>query len=69
MNSTEMISRLPLFKIKDINGNGWKTVSEKDFLLRLEDTFEMITPALTEMFRGREISTRDCIYKIQYVRY
>ena len=69
MNSTEMIFKSPQFEIKDINGNDWKNVSEKDFLIKLADTFEMITPALTEMFRGREISTHDCIYKIRYVRY
>jgi len=69
MNSTEMIIKFPKFLIKDIDENDWKNVSEKDFLIKLTDTFGMITPALTEMFRGREILTCDCIYKIEYVRY
>lgn len=69
MNSTGMIFKLPLFEIKNLNENGWKKVSEKDFLLRLADAFELITPVLTEMFQGKEISTPDCTYKIEYDRY
>ena len=69
MNSKDMIFNFPQFEIKDINGNSWKTVSEKEFLLRLLDKYEMIIPKLTEMFRGREISTRDYIYRIRYARY
>ena len=69
MNSTEAIFKLPQFEIKDLNENDWKKVSERDFLIKLANTFELITPVLAEMFQGKEISTRDCIYKIQYVRY
>lgn len=69
MNSTGMIFKFPQFEIKEFNENGWKKVSEQEFLIRLADTFELITPALTEMFQGRVISTVDCIYKIQYDRY
>ncbi len=69
MNSTGMIFKLPQFEIKNFNENGWKKVSEQDFLIRLADRFELITPVLTEMFQGRKISTPDCTYKIQYDRY
>ena len=68
MNSTEMSIKLPEFEIKNFNENDWKRVSEKDFLIKLADTFELITPVLTEMFQGKEISTRDCIYRIRFVR-
>lgn len=65
MRSTVMIFRLPNFEIKNFGGNDWNEVSEKEFLLKLADTFERITTILSEMFLGKEISTRDCIYRIQ----
>ena len=48
MNSTEMIFKLPKFEIKNFSDNDWNRVSEKDFLLKLVDTFELITPVLSE---------------------
>ncbi len=69
MSYIEMIFKLPQFEIKDFIENDWKKVSEKEFLVKLVDTFELITPVLNEMFQGKEISTRDCIYRIQNIRY
>ena len=68
MNSKDTLLKIPQFEIKNFNENDWKKVSEKDFLIKLADSFELITPVLTEMFQGKEISTRDCTYKIRYVR-
>jgi len=59
-----VIFRLPQFEIRNFGETDWNKVPEKEFLLKLAATFERIAPILSEMFQGKEISTRDCIYRI-----
>ena len=65
MDSREMIFKLPKFEIKNFSDNDWNKVSEKDFLLKLVDTFEVITPVLSDLIQGKEINTKFCIYRIK----
>jgi len=65
MDSTEMIFNLPVFEIKNLNENDWNRVTEKDFLLKLVDTFELITPVLSDLIQGKEIITNYRIYRIK----
>ena len=65
MDSTEMIFNLPQFEIKNFSENDWNRVSEKDFLLKLVDTFELITPVLSDLIQGKEIITNYRIYRIK----
>ena len=67
MNSNELIFKLPQFEIKDSSEKDWKKVSEKDFLIKLMENFDPITPILKEMFRGKDLITRRRIYRIQNV--
>jgi hypothetical protein len=57
MDYTEMIFKLPKFEIKNF--------SENDFLFKLMDTFELITPVLSDLLQGKEIITNFCIYRIK----
>ena len=65
MGSREMGFNFPQFEIKNYSENDWNRVSEKDFLLKLMDNFEMITPVLSDMLQGKEIITNFCIYRIK----
>ena len=65
MDYTEMIFKLPKFEIKNFSENDWNRISEKDFLLKLVDTFEVITPVLSDLIQGKEINTKFCIYRIK----
>jgi hypothetical protein len=67
MNPNEMIFKLPQFEIKELSEKVWKKVSEKDFLIKLVEDIDPITPSLREMFRGKDLVTRKCIYRIQKV--
>ncbi len=67
MHSNEMIFKQPQFEIKDSSEKDWKKVSEKDFLMKLVENFDPITPILREMFRGKDFIARKCIYRIQNV--
>jgi hypothetical protein len=65
MDPTEMIFKLPKFEIKNFSENDWNRISEKDFLLKLVDSFELITPVLSDLFQGKEIITNFNIYRIR----
>jgi len=65
MDPTEMIFKLPKFEIKNFSENDWNRISEKDFLLKLVDSFELITPVLSDLFQGKEIITNYYIYRIR----
>ena len=65
METKEMIFKLPKFEIKNFSENDWNRISEKDFLLKLVDTFELITPVLSELFQGKEIITNFRIFRIK----
>ena len=65
MDSPEIIFKFPKFEIKNFNENDWNRISEKDFLLKLVDTFELITPVLSDLLQGKEIVTDLCIYRIK----
>ena len=67
MNPNKMIFKLPQFEIKELSEKDWKKVSEKDFLIKLVEDFDPITPILRDMFRGKDLITRKCIYRIQNV--
>lgn len=60
-----MLFQMPQFERKNLGGNDWEKMSEKEFLLKLADSFIQITPMLSEMLKGNEISAEDCIYRIQ----
>ena len=59
------IFNLPKFEIKNFSGNDWNRVSETDFLIKLVDSFEPITPVLSDLLQGKEIITNFCIYRIK----
>ena len=65
MKPNEKIFKLPRYEIKDLSKKHWKKVSEKEFLKKLADSFILITPLLSKMFQGKEIITRDCIFRIR----
>jgi len=60
-----MIFQMPKFEIKNISGTDWEKLSEKEFLLKLSDEFNLITPVLSDIFQGKEIINRDFIYRIR----
>jgi hypothetical protein len=61
----QMIFRMPQFEIKNISATDWEKVSEKEFLSKLSDEFNLITPVLNDIFQGKEIINLDFIYRIR----
>ena len=67
MKPNKMLFKLPQFEIKHSSEKDWKKVSEKDFLIKLLENFDPITPVLRDMFQGKDLITCNCIYRIQNV--
>ena len=65
VENREMIFKVPLFELRQNNDNNWKKMTEKDFLLNLNNSFTQITPALEKMFDGEEIVTSSIIFRIR----
>ena len=66
MKPNETIFKLPQFEIKDLREKEWKKVSEKEFLLKLEESFYSITPVLRDLFHGKALVIHNRVYRIQY---
>ena len=65
MNPNELICRMPEFEVKYLNGNNWKKIPEKDFLLNLLDTYDRISPIIATLIEGEEVVTSSAIYRIR----
>jgi hypothetical protein len=55
---------MPQFEMKNVGDYSWQKISESDFLTKLIDNFETISMILIEMFQGKEIASRDNVYRI-----
>ena len=48
--------KIPIYQLKFSKENGWNTISEKAALEDLLDNYERITPIISEMLHGKEIT-------------
>ena len=53
------------FEIKHGKDESWKNVSGKTALERLSDFYDQVSPVLFDLFQGKEIYTRDAIFRIK----
>jgi hypothetical protein len=51
------------YEFKHFDENKWQTVSEKIVMQKLVDHFDRITPIISKMLRGEEITTSQGIYR------
>ena len=56
---------IPIYELKYAEDNEWNTITEKAALEDLFDSFERITPIITEMLLGKEINTQRGIFRIK----
>ena len=49
------------------NKEGWQDISEIKAMDRISDWYDQISPVLQDLFRGKEISTRNAIFRIKKI--
>ena len=57
--------KIPIYELKFSEDKYWNTVSEKAALEDLLDSFERISPIISEMLHGKEINTQRGIFRIK----
>jgi hypothetical protein len=53
------------YEFKNSNSDEWHRVSETIVLQKLVDFFDPLTPLLTEMLQGKEITTPEGIFRMR----
>ena len=56
---------LSQYEFKDSNSDDWQKVSETIALGKLADVFGRLTPLLSEMLQGEEITTPEGIFRMR----
>ena len=49
------------------NNEGWQDISEIKAMDKISDWYDQISPVLQDLFRGKEISTRNAIFRIKKI--
>ena len=56
---------MPKYEVKITDGGRWEDNSEKSFMEMLVDTFDHVTPVMTDILHGKEIITPHGIYRLK----
>ena len=57
--------KISCFEVKKNGDSQWQEVSEKRVLEKLVDNFDPVTPIITKMLQGSEITAETEIYRIR----
>ena len=59
-----MIFKMPSYEVKYCDQEHWEKVSETQVLARLQETYSQVTPEIKKMIEGKQVSTRNAVYRI-----
>ena len=60
--------KLSQFEVKHLDAKKWRYISEVAALELLQDKYHLITPILSQMLQGKEITTPDGIFSIRILK-
>ena len=64
----KMNFKLSQFEVKPLYAKNWRYISEVAALELLQDKYHRITPILSQMLQGKEITTPDGIFSIRILK-
>ena len=56
---------MPKYEVRNVDGDRWEDISEKNFMESLVDIFDQVSPIMTEILHGKEVSTPYGIYRLK----
>lgn len=56
---------MPQYMVKYHEKGEWERISEVQFLERMLEVFDTVTPAILEIIGGKHIQTGDATYRIE----
>ena len=60
-----MEMKISEFEVKHFDGQSWEEVSERIVMQRLQETYTMVTPAITQMIQGKYAHTPHGIFRMK----
>jgi hypothetical protein len=60
-----MLIDMPKYEVRNVDGGRWEDISEKNIMESLVDIFDQITPIMTEILHGKEVTTPCGIYRLK----
>ena len=60
-----MLIDMPKYEVRNVDGDRWEDISEKNIMESLVDIFDQITPIMTEILHGKEVTTPCGIYRLK----
>ena len=56
---------MPQYEVRNIDGDRWEDVSEKNFMETLVDIFDKVSPVMADILHGKEVITPHGIYRLK----
>ena len=56
---------MPRYEVRNVDGDRWEDVSEKNFMETLADIFDQVTPIMNDILHGKEVPTPYGIYRLK----
>ena len=56
---------MPKYEVRNVDGDRWEDVSEKNFMETLVNIFNHVTPIMTDILDGKEVITPYGIYRLK----
>ena len=56
---------MPKYEVRNVDGERWEDVSEKNFMETLVDIFDQVAPIITDILHGKEVMTPYGIYRLK----
>ena len=60
-----MEMKISEFEVKHFDGQSWEEVSERIVMQRLQETYNLVTPAITQMIEGNYAHTPHGIFRMK----
>ena len=56
---------MPQYEVRNVDGDRWEDISEKNFMETLVDIFDQVSPIMADILLGKEVITPDGIYRLK----
>lgn len=56
---------MPRYEVRNIGGDQWEDISEKNFMEMLVEIFDKVSPVMADILHGKEVITPNAIYRLK----
>ena len=56
---------MPQYEVRNIDGDRWEDISEKNFMETMVEIFDQLSPILADILHGKEVTTPNGIYRLK----